>query len=118
MSFVNWLRTVITSWPMRRPIPYLKATAPVPFIAGICGTSICPGSIPPFFEYHKGRGSSGIDTLLAGQVRVVQSDGFAVYDEFDTLPESCTCTVGHMSGASLWKRKGMTLPEQGMHLNK
>ncbi|NMX06336.1 transposase, partial [Bacteroides vulgatus] len=40
----------------------------------------------PFFEYHKGRGSSGTDTLLAGQVRVVQSDGFAVYDKFDTLP--------------------------------
>ena len=41
------VRTTITSWPMRHPIPYLKATGPVLFTAGICGTSICPGSIPP-----------------------------------------------------------------------
>ncbi len=46
MNFVNWSRTAITSWPMRHPIPYLKATGPVLFTAGICGTSICPGSIP------------------------------------------------------------------------
>ena len=26
----------------------MKATGPVLFTAGICGTSICPGSIPPF----------------------------------------------------------------------
>ncbi len=92
---------------MRHPIPYLKATGPVLFTAGICGTS---APVPyPFFEYHKGRGSSGIDTLLAGQVRVVQSDGFAVYDKFDTLPESCICAAGRTSGATLWKRKEMTL---------
>lgn len=73
----------------------------------------------PFFEYHKGRGSSGIDTPLAGQVRVVQSDGFAVYDKFWTrYPESCICAAGRTSGATLWKRKEMTLPEQGMHLDK
>lgn len=38
-----------------------------------------------FFEYYKGCGSSGIDILLVGQVWVVQSDGFVVYDKFDML---------------------------------
>ncbi len=33
-------------------------------------------------------------------------------------PESCICAAGHTSGATLWKRKEMTLPEQGMHLDK
>ena len=32
-------------------------------------------------------------------------------------PESCICAAGHTSGATLWKRKEMTLPEQGMHLD-
>lgn len=40
----------------------------------------------PFFEYHEGRGESGVDTLIGGKVKVVQSDGFVVYDKFDTLP--------------------------------
>ena len=74
MNFVNWSRTAITSWPMRHPIPYLKATGLVLFTAGICGTSICPGSIL-LFEYRKGRGQKGIDTLLAGQVRVQETAG-------------------------------------------
>ena len=52
-------------------------------------------------EYHKGRGSSGTDTLLAGQVRVVQSDGFAVYDKFDTLP---AVSYTHLD---VYKRQGM-----------
>lgn len=40
----------------------------------------------PFFEYHQGRGTEGVETLLVGKTRVVQSDGFVVYDQFDTLP--------------------------------
>ena len=36
------------------PHPYLKATDPVLFIAGICGTSICPGFIPPSLNITRG----------------------------------------------------------------
>ena len=68
------------------PHPVLESDRPVLFTAGICGTSICPGSIPHSLENTKGRGQREKHTLLAGQVRMVQSDGFAVYDEFDTLP--------------------------------
>lgn len=40
----------------------------------------------PYFEYHTGRGSAGANILLGCDVRVVQSDGFAVYDKFDKMP--------------------------------
>ena len=97
------------------PHPVLESDWPgAAFTAGICGTSICPGSIPLLLNIT-GRGSAGIDTLLAGQVRVVQSDGFAVYDKFDTLPGKlhlCWAHVRQLCGSG----KEMTLPEQGMHL--
>ena len=68
------------------PHPVLESDRPGALHRGYMWNFYLPRFHTPFFEYHKGRGSSGIDTLLAGQVRVVQSDGFAVYDEFDTLP--------------------------------
>jgi transposase len=39
----------------------------------------------PYFEYHPGRGSSALGTLLSGNTEVVQSDGYSVYDIFDKL---------------------------------
>ena len=68
------------------PHPVLESDRPGALHRGYMWNFYLPRFHTPFFEYHKGRGSSGIDTLLAGQVRVVQSDGFAVYDKFDTLP--------------------------------
>lgn len=68
------------------PHPVLESDRPGALHRGYMWNFYLSRFHTPFFEYHKGRGSSGIDTLLAGQVRVVQSDGFAVYDEFDTLP--------------------------------
>lgn len=68
------------------PHPVLESDRPGALHRGYMWNFYLPRFRTPFFEYHKGRGSSGIDTLLAGRVRVVQSDGFAVYDGFDTLP--------------------------------
>lgn len=45
-----------------------------------------PEHSTPFFEYKQGRGAEGVDTLLAGSVTAVQSDGFVIYRKFDTLP--------------------------------
>lgn len=39
----------------------------------------------PYFEYHQGRGSSALSTLLSGKTTVVQSDGYSVYETFDKL---------------------------------
>jgi transposase len=39
----------------------------------------------PYFEYHPGRGSSALGTLLSGKTQVVQSDGYSVYEIFDKL---------------------------------
>ncbi len=90
------------------PHPVLESDRPGALHRGYMWNFYLPRFHTPFFEYHKGRGSSGIDTLLAGQVRVVQSDGFAVYDSSTRYPESCICAAGRTSGATLWKRKEMT----------
>jgi transposase len=39
----------------------------------------------PYFEYHPGRGSSALGTLLSGKTEVVQSDGYSAYEIFDKL---------------------------------
>lgn len=46
-----------------------------------------PGCKSPYFEYHQGRDSSALGTLLNGETRMVQSDGFSVYKIFDELPD-------------------------------
>ncbi len=90
------------------PIPYLKAT-------GRCSSprvyvELLSAPVPyPFFEYHKGRGSSGIDTLLAGQVRWYRVTALQYMTSSTRYPESCICAAGRTSGATLWKRKEMTL---------
>lgn len=67
------------------PHPVLENDRPGSLHRGYLWAFYLPHCHAPYFEYHQGRGESGIDTLLAGNVRVVQSDGFAVYDKFDTL---------------------------------
>ncbi len=83
------------------PHPVLESDRPGALHRGYMWNFYLPRFHTPFFEYHKGRGSSGIDTLLAGQVRVVQSDGFAVYDKFDTLPGKLhlCCWAGYVNDA-------------------
>lgn len=68
------------------PHPVLESERPGALHRGYMWNFYLPSHRTPFFEYHKGRGESGVGTLLAGDVTVVQSDGFAVYDQFDILP--------------------------------
>ena len=68
------------------PHPVLESEHPGSLHRGYMWNFYLPRYKTPFFEYHQGRGAAGVDTLLAGQVKVVQSDGFVVYDKFDTLP--------------------------------
>lgn len=68
------------------PHPVLETERPGSLHRGYMWNFYVPEHKTPFFEYHKGRGETGIDTLLSGSVKVVQSDGFVVYDKFDTLP--------------------------------
>ena len=70
------------------PHPVLESNRPGSLHRGYMWDFYIPDLKAPYFEYHTGRGKSGISTLLAGQVKVVQSDGFVVYDQFDTLPGS------------------------------
>lgn len=69
------------------PYPVLESDRSGALHRGYMWNFYLPSARTPFFEYHKGRGESGVDTLLAGNVKVVQSDGFVVYDKFDTLPD-------------------------------
>lgn len=68
------------------PHPVLENDRPGSLHRGYMWAFYLPEYQSPFFEYHCGRGREGVDTLLAGKVEVVQSDGFVVYDKFDTLP--------------------------------
>lgn len=68
------------------PHPVLESDRPGALHQGYMWSFYLPECKTPFFEYHKGRGGSGINTLLQGEVKVVQSDGYVVYDQFDTLP--------------------------------
>lgn len=68
------------------PHPVLENERPGSLHRGYMWNFYLPEHKTPFFEYHPGRGETGVDTLINGQVKVVQSDGFAVYDKFDTLP--------------------------------
>lgn len=52
----------------------------------------------PSLNTTKAGGESEVDILLAGDVKVVQSDGFVVYDEFDTLPDRLhLCCWAHVT---------------------
>lgn len=68
------------------PHPVLENDHPGSLHGGYMWNFYLPEVKTPFFEYHQGRGETGVDTLIDGEVKVVQSDGFVVYDKFDTLP--------------------------------
>lgn len=68
------------------PHPVLESEHPGSLHRGYMWNFYLPEYKTPFFEYHQGRGETGVDTLIKGKVKVVQSDGFVVYDKFDTLP--------------------------------
>lgn len=69
------------------PHPVLENDRPGALHRGYMWNFYLPLHKTPFFEYHQGRGSIGVDTLISGNVKVVQSDGFVVYDKFDTLKD-------------------------------
>lgn len=69
------------------PHPVLENDRPGSLHQGYMWNFYLPLCKTPFFEYHRGRGSAGVDTLIEGNVKVVQSDGFAVYDTFDSLKD-------------------------------
>lgn len=68
------------------PHPVLESNRPGSLHRGYMWNFYLPEHKTPFFEYHHTRAETGVDTLLSGSVKVVQSDGFVVYDKFDTLP--------------------------------
>ncbi len=86
----NELRERVKSSPYvmadETPHPVLESDKPGSLHQGYMWNFYLPDCHAPFFEYHRGRGAQGVETLLAGDVQTVQSDGFAVYDVFDTLP--------------------------------
>lgn len=67
------------------PHPVLENDRPGSLHQGYMWNFYLPLNKTPFFEYHRGRGTTGVDTLIKGNVKVVQSDGFVVYDKFDSL---------------------------------
>lgn len=69
------------------PHPVLENERPGSLHHGYMWNFYLPLHKTPFFEYHQGRGETGVDTLIGGNVKVVQSDGFVVYDKFDTLKD-------------------------------
>lgn len=69
------------------PHPVLENDRPGALHRGYMWDFYLPLHKTPFFEYHQGRGETGVDTLISGNVKVVQSDGFVVYDKFDTLKD-------------------------------
>nr|WP_106829780.1 IS66 family transposase [Parabacteroides pacaensis] len=69
------------------PHPVLENDRPGTLHRGYMWNFYLPQHKTPFFEYHQGRGETGVDTLVGGNVKVVQSDGFVVYDKFDTLKD-------------------------------
>lgn len=68
------------------PHKVLESDRPGALHQGYMWNFYLPQYKTPFFEYHKGRGKDCIGLLQNSKVRVVQSDGYGVYDVFDDLP--------------------------------
>lgn len=68
------------------PHKVLETEKPGSLHQGYMWNFYLPSLKTPFFEYHKGRGKSCIGLLLGCDVKVVQSDGYGVYELFDDLP--------------------------------
>lgn len=100
------------------PHPVLESERPGALHRGYMWNFYLPSWRTPFFEYHKGRGENGVDTLLAGNVMVVQSDGFVVYDKFDTLPGRLhLCCWAHVR-RKFMEAQGNDLPRSKHALDK
>lgn len=68
------------------PHKVLETDKPGSLHQGYMWNFYLPALRTPFFEYHKGRGKSCVGLLLDCDVKVVQSDGYGVYELFDDLP--------------------------------
>lgn len=68
------------------PHKVLETEKPGSLHQGYMWAFYLPHCKSPYFEYHPGRNSSALGTLLSGQTQIVQSDGYASYDIFDKLP--------------------------------
>lgn len=69
------------------PHKVLESQKPGSLHGGYMWAFYLPECKSPYFEYHPGRGSSALGTLLSGKTQIVQSDGFSVYEIFDKLQE-------------------------------
>ena len=79
------------------PHPVLESNRPGKLHTGYMWAFYLPHCKSPYFEYHPGRGSSGLGTLLSGQTRIVQSDGYVVYKMYDELPNKLhLCCWAHV----------------------
>ena len=65
------------------PQPVLESAKPGSLHTGYMWAFYLPDKKAPYFEYHKGRSSEGVGVLLGGKTRIIQSDGYGVYDTFD-----------------------------------
>jgi transposase len=63
----------------------LESNKPGSLHQGYMWAFYLPHCKSPYFEYHPGRGSSALGTLLSGKTQVVQSDGYSAYEIFDKL---------------------------------
>ena len=100
------------------PHPVLESDRPGALHRGICGTSICPGSIPPSLNITRAVAAAEQTHCWQDRSGWYRVTALQYMTSSTRYPESCICAAGHTSGATLWKRKEMTLPEQGMHLDK
>ena len=67
------------------PHKVLESEKPGSLHQGYMWVFYLPHCKSPYIEYHPGRSSSALGTLLSGKTEIVQSDGYAVYDVFDKL---------------------------------
>ncbi|MDL2255121.1 IS66 family transposase [Parabacteroides sp. OttesenSCG-928-K15] len=79
------------------PHKVLEAEKPGALHQGYMWAFYLPHCKSPYFEYHKGRNSSALGTLLSGKTQIIQSDGFSVYDIFDKLKDKVhLCCWAHV----------------------
>lgn len=100
------------------PHKVLESEKPGSLHQGYMWVFYLPHCKSPYIEYHPGRSSSALGTLLSGKTEIVQSDGYAVYDVFDKLEGRYICAAGPMSGESLSKPKAMIRHRHVMCLMK
>lgn len=96
------------------PEKVLESSKPGALHQGYMWNFYLPDKKTPYFEYHKGRGAEGIETLLDGEVKVVQSDGYRVYFKFDELPDRIhLCCWAHVRRK--FEEAGINDPQRSAH---